>query len=111
MDDVKVDIDGVKCKVTSNTQTEIRCVTGETSSVSRTGVSQPGSPGLSQYTYITNDPTWSMRTDGSVTPSGPVLQTAMENILNQLDRDAVASRGWFKAPETGNYRFYISCDD
>ena len=47
MDDVKVLIDGVGCKVTSNTKTEIKCTTGETSSVSKTGVSQPGSPGLS----------------------------------------------------------------
>jgi hypothetical protein len=51
MDDVKVMIDGVSCKVTSNTKTEIKCITGETSSISNTGVSQPGSPGLSQYIY------------------------------------------------------------
>ena len=24
---------------------------------------------------------------------------------------STASRGWFKAPATGNYRFYVSCDD
>jgi len=24
---------------------------------------------------------------------------------------STVSRGWFKAPATGNYRFYISCDD
>ena len=24
---------------------------------------------------------------------------------------ATVSKGWFKAPATGNYRFYISCDD
>jgi len=35
----------------------------------------------------------------------------MENTRNSLYKGATASRGWFKAPETGNYRFYISCDD
>lgn len=25
--------------------------------------------------------------------------------------EGVLSQGWFKAPATGNYRFYISCDD
>lgn len=24
---------------------------------------------------------------------------------------STVSRGWFKAPASGNYRFYISCDD
>lgn len=68
LDDVEVLVDGVACVVTSSTLEEIKCLTGEADVVSNDGVSQPGSPGLSQYVYKTNDPTWDMRTDGSVTP-------------------------------------------
>ena len=46
LDDVSVTIDGVLCKVTSSTQEEITCVTGEADTISNDGVSQPGSPGL-----------------------------------------------------------------
>lgn len=28
-----------------------------------------------------------------------------------MTRAGTVAKGWFKAPATGNYRFYISCDD
>ena len=58
-----------------------------------------------------SDPYWEMRTDGLVAPYETTLQTAFENHFNSEHTMASLSKGWFKAPETGNYRFYISCDD
>ena len=37
--------------------------------------------------------------------------TGFESRRSVQYRDGVITSGWFKAPETGNYRFYISCDD
>ena len=39
------------------------------------------------------------------------MLTAFENSYNDLYRDATLTKGWFKAPASGNYRFYIACDD
>ena len=112
LDDVEVLVDGVACTVTSSTLEIITCVTGETATVSNDGVSQPGSPGLTQERLDGSGwPSWAQRYDGSVTPKATLLQTSFENNYDQLYAEATASRGWFKAPATGNYRFYISCDD
>jgi len=37
--------------------------------------------------------------------------TAFENSYNNYTRAGTFTQGWFKAPETGNFKFYISCDD
>ena len=39
------------------------------------------------------------------------LLTAMENRADVHTDAGLVSNGWFKAPETGRFRFYISCDD
>ena len=52
-----------------------------------------------------------MRTDGSVPIVNTQLQTAFENSYNNYTRAGISTKGWFKAPATGNYKFYISCDD
>ena len=112
LDDIEVLVDGVPCAVTANTLETITCVTGEAAQVSNDGVSQPGSPGLTQELLDGSGwPNWNQRFDGSVTPYDNVLQTAFENNYNRYYAMSTASRGWFKAPATGNYRFYISCDD
>lgn len=66
--DVEVTIDGVSCAVTSTDKETITCVTGAASAPSLDGVSQPGSPGLTQSKMDSDNPTWEMRTDGSVAP-------------------------------------------
>lgn len=48
LSDVEVLVDGVSCEVKSSTLESITCVTGEAAQVSNDGVSQPGSPGLTQ---------------------------------------------------------------
>lgn len=65
--DVEVLVDGAPCSVTSSTLEEIKCVTSEVAAISNDGISQPGSPGLSQYIFNHpdgNNPWWDMRTDG-----------------------------------------------
>ena len=52
-----------------------------------------------------------MRTDGLVPVVETKLQTAFENSYKNYTRAGAVSNGWFKAPATGNYRFYMSCDD
>jgi hypothetical protein len=115
VDDVTVTIDGVPCTVKTTTLEEITCVTGAADAISLDGVSQPGSPGLTQDIHNTDNensnPYWAMRYDGAVPIVETKLLTAFENSYNNYTRAGTVSKGWFKAPATGNYRFYISCDN
>ena len=52
-----------------------------------------------------------MQFDGAVPVVETKLLTAFENSYNNYTRAGTLSKGWFKAPATGNYKFYISCDD
>ena len=52
-----------------------------------------------------------MMYDGAVPVVETKLQTAFENSYNNYTRAGAVSNGWFKAPATGNYRFYMSCDN
>lgn len=112
---VTVTVDGVDCKVTESTLEQIKCVTGAATTVSTTSVSQPGSPGFTQKIYdSTNDsqnPYWGMFTDGNIPVTETKLLTGFENTFNNYTRAGTNTKGWFKAPAAGNYRFYISCDD
>jgi len=110
LDDVEVLVDGVSCKVTSSTLEEITCVTGEAAAISNANVKQPGSPGLTTRVKD-KSPYWDLRTDTSVAVSETFLMTDFDNVRRTQHYDGIINSGWFKAPETGNYRFYISCDD
>lgn len=115
LDDVTVTVDGVDCTITSSTLDEITCVTNSAEGVSNDGVSQPGSPGLTQQVMNSDDdsanPYWGMRTDGQVPVVETKLLTAFENSYSNYTRAGTVTKGWFKAPATGNYKFYMSCDD
>ena len=90
-------------------------MTGSAEGISNDGVSQPGSPGLTQQVLNSDDddanPYWSMRTDGAVPVVETKLLTAFENSYSNYTRAGTVTKGWFKAPATGNYKFYMSCDD
>ena len=65
MVDIDINVDGVPCAVTSHSLEQITCVTGAAEDVSLDGVSQPGSPGLTQQVLndVDNDnanPYWDM---------------------------------------------------
>jgi len=52
-----------------------------------------------------------MRTDGVHPVVETKLYTTFESGYNNHDRAAEHINGWFKAPKTGNYRFYLASDD
>ena len=52
-----------------------------------------------------------MRTDGNVPVKDTQLKTAFEGAYNNYTRAGISNKGWFKAPATGNFKFYMSCDD
>ena len=90
-------------------------MTGAADAISNDAVSQPGSPGLTQQILNSDNddanPYWNMRTDGLVPVVETKLLTAFEQSYNNYTRAGTITKGWFRAPATGNYRFYMSCDD
>lgn len=52
-----------------------------------------------------------MRDDGVHPVVEKKVLTGFEAAYNNYTKAATHTQGWFKAPETGNYRFYMSCDD
>ena len=114
MSDVQVSVDGVACNVISSTLEKITCKTGAAAQVSFEG-EQPGTHGLRQQifdpTNTSTNPTWNMPTDGSAPVVETKLLSAWEDAYANYTRAVTFSQGWFKAPEAGNYRFYLACDD
>ena len=112
---VDIEIDGIPCVVTETTMEEIKCITGAAPALSHDGVSQPGSPGFRQtiHNHANEDtnPHWNMFTDVDVPIDETKVLTAFENSFSNYTRAGTYTKGWFKAPETGNYKFYMSCDD
>lgn len=111
-----VTIDGVDCAVDplrSNNE-KITCITGKANAVSYSGP-QPGQHGLTSRfvnpTDVTVTPTFENSLTGTY-PSTVTLATSMDTLWNGVDEKSVNNLdGWFKAPATGNYRFYIAADD
>jgi len=52
-----------------------------------------------------------MRTDGQVPVVETKLLTAFENSYSNYTRAGTVTKGWFKAPATGNYTFSMSCNE
>ena len=113
--DVQVTVDGVQCKVTSNSQEEIICLTGEGRAPSQTGVDQPGSPGLRSSLRDPEGEGTGLGWHDRYTDTHPIveakLMTSFETLVDEVERAGYIMDGWFKAPETGRYRFYLACDD
>lgn len=108
-------VDGVACKVTSTALESITCETGAAAAVSFEG-SQPGSPGLySRVIEPTGDthPNWAWRDPAQIDAKfvHPKLLTNWEDNYNNYTSATTHSKGWFKAPATGKYRFYMACND
>jgi len=112
--DVDVKVDGVACKVVTQALDKITCVTGAAAGASHEG-EQPGSPGLRQKvidpTNTSTSPYFGMTTDGKHPVVETNLLTSWEDYYGNYTRAATSTKGWFKAPEAGKYRFYSACDD
>lgn len=112
-----IEVAGVACQVVSYTMTEVKCITGAATQPSTDNVNQPGQPGIARRMYNPND--WNQSVSISHLtanpPTWPLAEEKLELVFEQVTRYdyKVGSvwDGYFKAPVTGEYRFYISCDD
>jgi PA14 domain len=109
-------VDGVPCKVDPSRSTEERifCETGSKATPSTIGP-QPGQPGITYRFVNPTDtsfiPEWTNSIDETF-PKVTSLTTTLETPWTLKDEKAMhVFDGWFKAPETGEYRFYMQADD
>lgn len=91
---IEVLADGEDCRVTDSGLDFIKCVTSGTGSVSPIGY-QPGQPGMTQ-----------IQTDEDYNEFLKLASTFEAMNVNSSQ----PLSGWFKAPATGHYRFYIACN-
>jgi hypothetical protein len=112
--DAEVLVDGVSCDVRSSTEDEIICSTGEKKSGPSQNGYQPGSPGLIQTTIMPKDeeklPDWNSRNNKKHDRTTSHL-TTFEAQVNEIHMDGKVIDGFFKAPETGEYKFRLSSND
>lgn len=90
---INVMVGDVECSVTDSSLDYIKCVTGASSTASPIGY-QPGRAGLTQ---IQTDEEYN-----EYLVLAPTFEVMDLNSSQPLS-------GWFKAPATGDYRFYVSC--
>jgi len=91
------------------------CETGARATASLINTSQPGAYGLKHNFANPEDPkkypTWNSIVDGTI-PVKSSLATTLETPKNIYDSlSGHIYDGWFYAPESGNYKFYLSGDD
>lgn len=91
---VEIWVDGVNCTIVEHDLDYMVCVTGGASTNSSVGY-QPGQPGM---TKIMSDEDY-------------VEYLALSSTFDvQNLNSSQPLSGWFTAPETGKYRFFLSCD-
>lgn len=109
-------VDGVPCFINQrhSTDEKLVCDTGPKATASVTGP-QPGQPGITHMFVNPSDPKLTPHLenifDGTY-PTTKWLDTTIETLWNVYDEKAYhLHEGWFKAPATGRYRFYMQADD
>jgi len=110
-------VDGIPCHVITERSTDERifCETGSKTTPSYTGP-QPGQPGIT-YTFVNpadenTIPDWANSLDGTFPDKQVSLATTLETPYNLRSEKAMHNfEGWFKAPASGKYRFYMQADD
>ena len=107
--DVDITVAGVPCEVTAMSMEEVTCTTGIAAGASVDGVAQPGQPGILQR--IHEGASISNLENASVAESGKQHQLTFESANDETEKVGYFWDGYFKAPATAEYRFYISCDD
>lgn len=115
-DNIDVKVDGVTCKVLTHTKTQVTCLTGEQSAPS-SDANYVGSNGLLHNFYnLTNSASSpGLAGIGSQTPYYTRIALTTETPKNQFKYwggySGNSLKGYFKAPITGRFRFYLTCDD
>lgn len=111
-DSVSVKVAGADCLIKSKSKTQISCETSAVAQPTPSNIPQPGLPGLTRriYNATLNKTTlqYSKIFNYPVTES---LLLHFESPENLADYYAQVLSGYFKAPFTARYRFYMSCDD
>ena len=94
---------------------EIKCKTGAAPGASTDGVTQVGQPGIAKRKYDPTNGSSGVDFNALDNKSHPMTEAALELVFEMGQTPSYkAGWGWdgfFKAPATGEYRFYISCDD
>ena len=107
---ISITVDGVECVVTSYDKYGVNCETGASSSESTSGTTTVGGQGVrySQYNYSS----WiNPSSINNYSPTAEYIHTALVSTFNTGDWMAAKYSGFFKAPATAQYRFYMSCDN
>ena len=121
-------VDGVDCPINGakrNDDTRITCTTGPKPTATDPSLygEQPGSPGMIRTIFDSEsrhilyyrdewDSSWVR--PGREHIEDVELRTSFETEINELNNKpnrGVLMDGWFKAPDSGEYRFYMACDD
>lgn len=102
-------VDGQECTVTNQFDTSFSCLVSPSDNVSTLDVPYVGSHGIKRH-FIneTNWLDWNRFDEYETTDS---LALSLESPYQVGDKLGNMFKGWFVAPATTNYRFYVACDD
>mmetsp|Transcript_20898 Transcript_20898/g.32322 ORF Transcript_20898/g.32322 Transcript_20898/m.32322 type:complete len:197 (-) Transcript_20898:5035-5625(-) len=101
---ISAKIEGKECTVQTYDSESFTCLVGQAESESSTDTPILGQHGLSVFRF----------TSANFLDSGfshRHLKTEFESLKNALYYDGEIYKGWFIAPATKRYRFYMACDD
>jgi len=104
-----ITVDGVACEVTEQDSEYVTCETGSATGASSNS-NQPGQHGLKRSIY-TSESAFGLSTITSKTHSGDQLLLTTEISLNREIYQGNVVTGYFKAPVTADYTFFLACDD
>ena len=107
--EIEATVDGQECVVSGYQTYSFSCEVQPKSEVSVSNSSYVGSNGL-RWKFIneTTTPNWDTYDVYNFTES---LALSMQNPFSYGDSHGSTYKGWFVAPATTNYRFYITCDE
>jgi len=102
-------VDGVNCTVTQHQERSFSCEVAPRSAVSVDNVAQPGSHGLRRKDVRKSGwPAWSHLDEAGHSEH---LSMHFEAPYSNGDKLGNVMSGFFVAPKTARYRFYMSCND
>jgi hypothetical protein len=107
---ISISVAGVDCEVTSFSEYGVNCETGASDTVSSWSDTTVGGQGVrySQYNYSS----WiGLSSIDNYSPTAEYIHTSLASTFNIGDWMSAKYSGFFKAPTTTMYRFYMTCDD
>ena len=106
---ISAKVDGKDCVVTSQFDTSFSCVVSPSDEVSVVDVPYVGSHGIKRH--FINETSWLDWNKYHTYNTTDSLALSLESEYYIGDRLGSWFKGWFVAPATTNYRFYVACDD